>query len=81
MENPREDVKEVVLALLDKPTLNRQAQAVSKYCTPDVLFYYLFFNVQGTEAMTVIYQIAQVTKHPDIHAPPHPLLVHTGCNI
>ncbi|KAG0579216.1 hypothetical protein KC19_4G082600 [Ceratodon purpureus] len=60
MENPREDVKDVILGLLDRPTLRGQAAVLKKYCLPDVEFFYLYFNTKGLREMTVIYQVAQI---------------------
>lgn len=64
MENPREEVKDVVLGLLQKPTLKGQAEVIRRYCTEDIEFYYLYFNVKGAREMTVIYQVAQVCELP-----------------
>lgn len=60
MQDPREDIKDVVRGLLNRPSLKQQAETVQKYCTPGVKFYSLFFNTTGRDEMTVIYQLAQV---------------------
>lgn len=69
MENPREDVKDVILGLLDRPTLRGQAAVLKKYCLPDVEFFYLYFNTKGLREMTVIYQVAQVCQSLSVLPP------------
>lgn len=61
MEDPANEVEGVVRALVDKPTLLRQAKTLKKYFTNDVEFYHFYINTScGLRALTAIYQIAQL---------------------
>jgi hypothetical protein len=60
MEDPASEVAGVVRALVDKPTLRRQAETLKKYATDDVEFYHFYANVNaGLRALIAIYQAAQ----------------------
>jgi len=61
MEDPASEVEGVVRALVDKPTLQRQAETLHKFFTPNVAFYHLYINTSlGLENLLAIYQIAQL---------------------
>jgi len=61
MEDPANEVEGVVRALVDKPTLLRQAKTLKKYFTNDVEFYHLYINTNcGLRALIAIYQMAQL---------------------
>jgi hypothetical protein len=79
MENPREDVKDVILGSLDRPTLRGQAATLQKYCLPDVEFYYLYFNTKGIREMTAIYQIAQVRHSTNNTALSSTMILNIQC--
>ena len=60
MEDPANEVEGVVRALVDKPTLRRQAETLKKYATNDVEFYHFYANVNsGLRALIAMYQAAQ----------------------
>ena len=61
MEDPKNDIQDVVRGLVNTPTLMRQAAVLQKYFTEDVKFYHFLINTNGgREDLTAIYQMAEV---------------------
>jgi hypothetical protein len=61
MEHPVKDVKDVVRALVDFPTLKRQEDTLREYFTSDVEFYHPYLNLnRGLEALIAIFNLAQL---------------------
>jgi hypothetical protein len=61
MEDPAREVEGVVRALVDKPTLRRQAETLQRYFTPDVEFYHPYIQSNwGLTALIAIYQVAEL---------------------
>lgn len=61
MEDPVKDVKEVVRALVDYPTLKGQEDTLREYFTSDVEFYHPYLNLnRGVEVLIAIFNMAQL---------------------
>lgn len=61
MEDPANEVEGLVRALVDEPTLQRQAQTLRKFFTNDVEFYHFYINTNcGLRALIAIYQMSHL---------------------
>jgi len=60
MENPKEDVLNVVRTLVTKPTLAGQAETIRRFFSPDVRFYHYYIDTVGREELIAIYQFAEL---------------------
>lgn len=65
MENPKQEIQDVVRALIQTPTLQRQAETIQKFFAPDAKFYHFYIDTgsepqDGAEDLTSIYQFAEV---------------------
>eukprot|EP00897_Mesotaenium_endlicherianum_P010305 jgi/Mesen1/9302/ME000060S08739 len=61
MENPREDLKGVVSALVTKPSLRKQAEVIHRYFTEDCTFcHYILELGHGRKDLTAIYQLGEL---------------------
>ncbi|KAG6541267.1 hypothetical protein Mapa_017318 [Marchantia paleacea] len=68
MENPGEEVADVVRALVKKPTFKQQADVIRQYFTPDATFFHVYVNVyKGHAPVTAIYQYGMfVANYQDV---------------
>lgn len=65
MENPKQEIQDVVRSLIQRPTLQRQAETIQKYFASDAKFYHFYIDTgsepeDGAEDLTSIYQCAEV---------------------
>ncbi|CAM6056976.1 unnamed protein product [Sphagnum tenellum] len=60
MEDPRNEIRDVVLGLTDHPSLKGQAAVLQKYFTQDVEFYNVWLNAKGLANLICIYNMGEV---------------------
>ncbi|KAH8937898.1 hypothetical protein BDL97_16G054200 [Sphagnum fallax] len=60
MEDPRNEIRDVVLGLTDHPSLEGQAAVLQKYFTQDVEFYNVWLNAKGLANLICIYNMGEV---------------------
>lgn len=80
MEDPAAEAEGVVRALVDKPTLQRQADTVHAYFTPDAELYHFYINCNlGLQALVTIFQMAQLVLNYRYAHMEEPLLALGFC--
>ena len=57
MEDPKIEIIDVVRALVTQPTLQKQADTLRKYFSPDVRFYHYYIDTLGIEDLIAVYQV------------------------
>ncbi len=60
MEDPRNEIRDVVLGLTNHPSLKGQAAVLQKYFTQDVEFYNVWLNAKGLANLICIYNMGEV---------------------
>lgn len=59
MEDPRNEIADIVRALVTRPSLEQQASVLQKYFSPKVKFFHYYIDTLGLDDLTAIYQFAE----------------------